>query len=531
MAFDHDAIACSHCEELNPESIQLMAARKTVAQILPTTAFLLRLNNPPVREMIDANVPVALGTDFNPNAPTMSLTVAMNMGCIMFKMTMQEAVVAATINSAASIGISDEVGSIEPGKRADFLLLSTQVWEHIVYLGLGGLGAAPVGKNLSGQVSGVAGGSEQEEGHNHLLNEVIVAGRTVCRNGKLVPNWRKNIILHQNKMPAPGADEHHPAPALYPSIPYTPRSWLTLGLPQRVSDLPPASHVIDLGRDPAVPHAPRRPVHPTKAETRLALQNALRYFAPELHAHLAPEFLSELKTFGHIYMYRLSPQNRVGENLKAFPIEELPARTVEARAIMHMILNNLDPKVAQFPQELVTYGGNGSVFQNWAQFWLTMQYLSELKPDQTLCMYSGHPHGVFPSHKKAPRMIVTNGMVVPNYSSAADYEKMYMTGVSQYGQMTAGSGLFVHGTTNRAFPRFLDVHIRNYGLPASTLPSIRICPTGLSYFFSYLHFLLSYLHHRVELSFFSHLHHRVELWERSTTWGDISQRSAEEDVQ
>lgn len=199
----------------------------------------------------------------------------------------------------------------------------------------------------------------------------------------------------------------------------------------------------------AINHAPKRKQILSKEETRLALENALRYFSKELHAELAPEFLQELKDFGRIYMYRFRPDY----SMYARPIEEYPGNSLQAKAIMLMIQNNLDYAVAQHPHELITYGGNGAVFQNWIQYRLTMQYLAEMTEDQTLVMYSGHPMGLFPSHKDAPRVVVTNGMVIPNYSKPDDWEKMNALGVSQYGQMTAGSYMYigpqgiVHGTT------------------------------------------------------------------------------------
>ncbi|XP_030425392.1 urocanate hydratase isoform X2 [Gopherus evgoodei] len=202
------------------------------------------------------------------------------------------------------------------------------------------------------------------------------------------------------------------------------------------------------GRTKGVPHAPVRTPNLTAQEEKLALQNALRYFPPEVHKELALEFAEELKLYGHIYMYRFCPEIE----MRAYPIEEYPCKIKSAAAIMHMIMNNLDPSVAQFPQELVTYGGNGQVFSNWAQFWLVMHYLSEITEEQTLVMYSGHPLGLFPSPRYAPRLIITNGMVIPNYSSRDEYEKMFAMGVTMYGQMTAGSYCYigpqgiVHGT-------------------------------------------------------------------------------------
>ena len=200
--------------------------------------------------------------------------------------------------------------------------------------------------------------------------------------------------------------------------------------------------------DETVPHAPIRPQVLSESEKVLAVSNALRYFPKDWHQELAEEFLTELKEYGHIYMYRFRPDYE----MYARPISEYDAKTPEAAAMMLMIQNNLDPRVAQFPHELVTYGTNGSVFQNWAQYLLTMHYLTNMEADQTLVMYSGHPMGLFPSSKDSPTAIVTNGMVIPNYSSQVDYERMNALGVSQYGQMTAGSYMYigpqgiVHGT-------------------------------------------------------------------------------------
>lgn len=201
--------------------------------------------------------------------------------------------------------------------------------------------------------------------------------------------------------------------------------------------------------DFSINHAPKRKQILTKAETRLALENALRYFPKQFHAELASEFLQELNDFGRIYMYRFRPEYK----MYARPIEDYPGKSTQAKAIMLMIQNNLDYAVAQHPHELITYGGNGAVFQNWIQYRLTMKYLAEMTDDQTLVMYSGHPMGLYPSHKDAPRVVVTNGMVIPNYSKPDDWERMNALGVSQYGQMTAGSYMYigpqgiVHGTT------------------------------------------------------------------------------------
>ena len=201
--------------------------------------------------------------------------------------------------------------------------------------------------------------------------------------------------------------------------------------------------------DPSVNHAPRRKDILSVEDKKLALKNALRYFQPCQHAVLAPEFLNELNTYGRIYMHRFRPQYQ----MKARHIDEYPCKSKQAAAIMLMINNNLDHAVAQHPHELITYGGNGAVFQNWAQYRLAMQYLAQMTDEQTLVLYSGHPMGLFPSHADAPRVVVTNGMMIPNYSKPDDWERFNALGVTQYGQMTAGSFMYigpqgiVHGTT------------------------------------------------------------------------------------
>lgn len=212
-----------------------------------------------------------------------------------------------------------------------------------------------------------------------------------------------------------------------------------------IPDILPAPQAYDF----EVNHAPRRKNCLNREEKKLALRNALRYFDPKHHAVLAPEFAKELEEYGRIYMYRFRPSYE----MYAHNIYDYPHRSLQAAAIMLMINNNLDKAVAQHPHELITYGGNGAVFQNWAQYRLTMKYLSEMTDEQTLVLYSGHPLGLFPSHKDAPRVVVTNGMVIPNYSKQDDWERFNALGVSQYGQMTAGSFMYigpqgiVHGTT------------------------------------------------------------------------------------
>ena len=216
---------------------------------------------------------------------------------------------------------------------------------------------------------------------------------------------------------------------------------LTQGIPAVLPDQKPYDQLIN--------HAPKRKDILTADEKKLAIKNALRYFSPKHHPELLPEFKSELETYGRIYMYRFRPDYE----MYARPIDQYPGKTIQAKAIMHMIQNNLDPAVAQHPYELITYGGNGAVFQNWAQYLLVMKYLTEMTDEQTLVMYSGHPLGIFPSNKNAPRVVITNGMMIPNYSKQDDWEKFNAMGVTQYGQMTAGSYMYigpqgiVHGTT------------------------------------------------------------------------------------
>ena len=229
--------------------------------------------------------------------------------------------------------------------------------------------------------------------------------------------------------------------------------------------LPPAK-----AYDPNINHAPKRKDILSDEEKRLALRNALRYIPEHLHATLAGEFAAELHQYGRIYMYRYRPEY----DIHARPLDEYPCRSRQAAAIMLMIQNNLDPCVAQHPHELIIYGGNGAIFQNWAQYRLTMRYLSEMTDDQTLVMYSGHPLGLFPSHPDAPRVVVTNGMVIPNYSKPDDWERLNALGVSQYGQMTAGSYMYigpqgiVHGTTitvlNAARRRFRPEQTDTHGM-------------------------------------------------------------------
>lgn len=212
--------------------------------------------------------------------------------------------------------------------------------------------------------------------------------------------------------------------------------------------------------DSKINHAPKRKDILNKEEVNLALRNALRYFPEKFHETLVPEFKQELQSYGRIYMHRFRPDYP----MKARGIEQYPGKSMQAKAIMLMIQNNLDPAVAQHPHELITYGGNGGVFSNWAQYLLTMQYLSEMTDKQTLVMYSGHPMGLFPSHEEAPRVVVTNGMVIPNYSKPDDWEKFNALGVSQYGQMTAGSYMYigpqgiVHGTTITVLNAFRKIN-------------------------------------------------------------------------
>src|SRR5680860_148173 len=240
------------------------------------------------------------------------------------------------------------------------------------------------------------------------------------------------------------------------------KSQIVQGIPK---ELPPKKE-----RMADADHAPKRKDILSAEEKKLAIRNALRYFPKSWHSELAKEFAEELKSHGRIYMYRFRPDYK----MYARPIDEYPAKTAHAAAIMLMIQNNLDPAVAQHPEELITYGGNGAVFQNWAQYLLTMQYLSTMTDEQTLHVYSGHPMGVFPSSKEAPRVVVTNGMMIPNYSKPDDWEKYNALGVTQYGQMTAGSYMYigpqgiVHGTAITVMNAFRKV-LQKDGSPAGKI--------------------------------------------------------------
>ncbi len=242
----------------------------------------------------------------------------------------------------------------------------------------------------------------------------------------------------------------------------------------------PAELPEPLPYDPDINHAPKRKDILTAEQKKLALRNALRYFPKKFHATLAPEFAEELKKYGRIYMYRFRPRYE----MYARPIDEYPCRSKQAAAIMLMIQNNLDPRVAQHPHELIIYGGNGAIFQNWAQYRLVMKYLCEMTDDQTLAMYSGHPLGLFPSHKDAPRVVVTNGMVIPNYSKPDDWERDNALGVSQYGQMTAGSYMYigpqgiVHGTTITVL-NAARKQLRQPGYPKKEMHGMLFVSSGL----------------------------------------------------
>lgn len=236
----------------------------------------------------------------------------------------------------------------------------------------------------------------------------------------------------------------------------------TFNLKSLCSGLPLSPLPENRGRTLSIAHASKRNIEKLNQEERkLAIKNALRYFPSHLHKLLASEFENELNEYGHIYMYRFLPDIR----MKAYPISEYPYKTIKAGCIMMMIMNNLDPDVAQFPEELITYGGNGQVFSNWAQFWIVMNYLSEMTDNQTLVMYSGHPMGLFPSFTYSPRCVITNGMMIPNYSSKDDYEKYFALGVTMYGQMTAGSYCYIgpQGIVHGTYLTILNMNRKYFG--------------------------------------------------------------------
>eukprot|EP00041_Stephanoeca_diplocostata_P028142 m.787861 g.787861 ORF g.787861 m.787861 type:complete len:1143 (-) comp23309_c1_seq2:1400-4828(-) len=409
LAAEIGARSVSHLEELSADGVEQMARAGVYGVLLPTTAHVLRLRPPPARAMIDGGVPVALATDFNPNAHCMDMPTVMNLACVLLRMTMAEAVVASTLNAAAALGLGDTLGSIEVGKQGDLVVFDAPTWEHVVYQ-MGGPEVSDVFKH----------------GRSMLSSPTKASMRSAATKAWPLPQASGNT--HASAQAVGGSD----LSALAAGIPFD-------------KQLPRDQHI-----DPSVPHAPPRAHGLNKAGKRLAVQNALRYFPADMHAELGAEFLDELETLGHIYMHRFRPTTYA---MKAHPIGAYPATSVQAAAIQLMIMNNLDPAVAQYPHELVTYGGNGSAFSNWAQYHLTMAYLSRMEENQTLVLNSGHPQGLFTSHADAPRLSITNGLTIPNYSTRSEYERMYAQGVSQYGQMTAGSFCYigpqgiVHGTT------------------------------------------------------------------------------------
>lgn len=406
MASGHLAAAVgarsvSHLEELNAEGITEMAQSRVFGILLPTTAYILRLSPPPARSMIDNQVPVALASDFNPNAHCLDMPTTMNLACVTLRLTMEEALVASTINAAAALGVGNSQGTLEVGKQGDCIVLDAPSWEHIIYQ------------------------------MNPPIQEVFKLG---------IPASEALAVTRRTSY---WSDRCHRSKAIQAKLRGT-LSTLANGIPlEKINEPYPVI-------DESVPHAPARAHGLTKAEKRTAVENALRYFPHEYHAALAKEFVMELDTLGHIYMHRFRP---IEYEMRAYPVSMYPAKSTQAAAIQHMIQNNLDPAVAQYPHELITYGGNGSVFSNWAQYHNCMKLLSSMNDDQTLVLSSGHPMGLFQSSPEAPRVVVTNGMVVPNYSSRSEYERMYAQGVSQYGNMTAGSYCYigpqgiVHGTT------------------------------------------------------------------------------------
>lgn len=299
------ARSVSHLEELSPAGIASMARSGVFGVLLPTTAYTLRLRSPPARKMIDAGVPIALASDFNPNAHCLDMPTTMNLACVTLGMTMAEAVAASTLNAAAALGLGGTLGSIEVGKAGDLLVLDAPGWEHIVYQ------------------------------MQPSVTNVFKGGLSLNRDdgAALLP---------------PSDFGMRPAETL---------DALAAGIPFAKPPELPAGVLY-----PAVPHAPDRRHGLDKAGKRLAVTNALRYFPAEMHDELAPEFLTELESRGHIYMYRFRPAS---SEMKARHIGQYPAKSRQAAAIMMMIQNNLDPAVAQYPHELITYGGNGSVFSNW----------------------------------------------------------------------------------------------------------------------------------------------------------------------
>jgi len=407
LAGKYRIISADHLMAVSDKGIDSLKKGNVIATILPgATVFLGIKDFAPARKMIEKGLTIAIGTDFNPgSSPFQSQPLMMNLAMNYTKMTLEESFLAVTRNSALALN-KKNLGLIEEDFDADMIMWDNQI------------------KNLA-----------QIPYYNVETSKFIKA---IIKNGNIdyfeKPQQEKSF----KNLYSPELDKYSKiAKAISETCEFN-EDYQICNIP----DLPALNHNFD--------HAPKRRHTLDEKGKELAVINALKYFDKKIHQKLAQIFKKELEEFGHIYMFNYLPN----VDLEAVPLHYLPGKCDKAKSMMHMILNNLDPKVAQFPQELITYGGNGAVFSNWGQFHLTMRHLIHMNENDCLAMYSGHPAGVFPKlDANGPSAVICNGMVIPNYSDTKSYDNMYALGVSMYGQMTAGSWMYigpqgiVHGTT------------------------------------------------------------------------------------
>lgn len=419
LSAKYSAISADHLMAVSQKGIEALKKGNVVATILPgTTIFLGKKDFAPARQMIDEGCTVAIASDFNPGSSVFqSLPMMMNFAMNFTKMSLEESFLAVTRNAALAVNRKN-LGILEEDCEADMI-----IWDNKI-------------KNLA-QIPYF-----NVESSKYI--KAIVKGGNVdyfekTSQQKAFTNRNKIEILSDKQID--NKNEFEKYSKIISAISET----CIFNEDNQICNIPELTPF-----NPNFDHAPKRSHTLDDKGKSLAVTNALKYFHKDLHNQLTPLFEKELLEYGHIYMFNLLPKC----DLESVPVDLLPGKTITAKSIMHMILNNLDPKVAQFPQELITYGGNGAVFSNWAQFHLTMKHLINMNDNECLPMYSGHPAGLFPKlDNNGPNAVICNGMVIPNYSDNKNFENMYALGVSMYGQMTAGSWMYigpqgiVHGTT------------------------------------------------------------------------------------
>lgn len=406
LASEIGALSADHLMAVSDTGLDAMKSKGVVATVLPGTSLFVNKPVADMRKMVDKGLLVAIGTDSNPGSSRYtSLPLMWQLSMNKGKLSVEEGFAGVTRNAALSLGKSDR-GVIQPGARADLIVWDFEQLAQIPYYG------AESQDRIAGIVSG---------GRYYDKEAIQREGEKPFPNYAPVDRSENQDVVRAFTQTCRFDDQ---------------------GLITHFPEAPPEL-------DSNVPHAPKRNHRLNEQEQQLAVKNALKYLHPSLHETAAPIFKAELENYGHIYGFNFLPAT----HLKAIPFHQIPAKTTDARAMMHMILNNLDPAVAQFPQELITYGGNGAVFSNWMQFHATMNHLKELEPNQVLSMVSGHPQGRIPkSREESASAIITNGMMIPNYSTPEQLDRLYALGASMYGQMTAGSWMYigpqgiVHGT-------------------------------------------------------------------------------------